>query len=193
MGTADHGVLQSIYELWTSPLAVNKSSSSWHCDSTLLTCSQTPVYCPEERQTNWSSPLPMKSLHLVRKALALVKTDMLQTVQKDSRCHAGAQHRCSFSCSKFSSSFQDCSRSRDNMESKNTIINHPGQSWLKASLLNKLWVMLDYCSPEKEGMEMGQRVSFLLLLERWVQWGAEWGGKAALTGLPHTCLSCHND
>lgn len=85
-----------------------------------------------------------------------------------------------------------CLRSRDNLDSKNTIINLPGQTWLKASLHNKLWVRLEYCSPEKEGMEMGQSVSFLSLEKR-VQWGEEWEGKTAPPALPCTRLSCSSN
>ena len=52
MGTADHGVVWSIYELWILDLAVNKLPLSWHCDSNLLACTQTPIYCPEEQEQN---------------------------------------------------------------------------------------------------------------------------------------------
>lgn len=136
----------------------------------------------------------MKSLHFVRKALALVEKDKLLTIQKDSICCAGAQHRCSFSCSKSLSSAQDCSRSRDNPESENTVINLPGQSWLKASVYNKLWARLDYCGLERKGWKRDREsLSCCYWRSGWVQWGAEWEGKAAPPALPHTHLSCSSN
>lgn len=52
MTTADHGVLWSIYKLWTLELAVNKLPLSWHRDSNLLACTQTPIYCPKKQELN---------------------------------------------------------------------------------------------------------------------------------------------
>lgn len=69
-----HGLLWSIYQLWTSELAVDKIPLSWHYEHNLLTFTHEPVYHPEEQHLNkLNLSLINRSLCSLGKALALVK------------------------------------------------------------------------------------------------------------------------
>lgn len=72
--TVLHGLLWSIYQLWTSELAVDKIPLSWHYEHNLLTFTHEPLYHPEEQQLNkLNLSLINRFLCSLGKALALVK------------------------------------------------------------------------------------------------------------------------
>lgn len=183
-----HGGVTPYLECWSLDFSVNKLFLSWHCDNTLVACTQAPNYCPEEQELNKLNnfPFSVKSLYFIRKELALAKKDALLTIQWDFRYCARAQHRSFFSCSRLLSSGQECRRSRDNLESKNTNINLPGQSWLKASL-HKTIIEAGLLWPRKGKDGNGREGLFPVIIREvsTVYSRAERKGSPSCPSLPH--------